>query len=88
MVEKRPTDRVDAKPTPFLATERDRTALVDLIEIQPSLSQIVDDRTQWRKFWIWTRKITHAISDFVKWAAMLGAIVAAVKLVLHGGWPK
>ena len=64
-----------------------RGALVALIDIQPDLSEIVDDRKQRHKFWHWTRRITHAAVEFLKWAAMIGAAVGILKASLQG-WLK
>ena len=74
-------------PTDDLWDDGQRGALVALIAIQPDLSEIVDDRKQRRKFWLWTRRVTHAAVEFLKWAAMIGAAVGLLKAGLQG-WLK
>ena len=66
---------------------KQRHALVTLIDIQPDLSEIVDDRRQRHKFWGWAQRLTHAIVEFLKWAAMIGAAIGIVKAGLQG-WLK
>ena len=65
-------------------SDDERGALVALIDIQPDLSEIVDDRRQRHKFWHWTRRITHAVVEFLKWAAMIGAAVGILRAGLQG----
>ncbi len=64
--------------------EGQRGALITLIEIQPDLSEIVDDRKQRHKFWKWTRRATHALVEFLKWAAMIGVAIGILKAGLQG----
>ena len=61
-----------------------RGALVTLIEIQPDLSEIVDDRAQRHKFWGWAQRLTRAIVEFLKWGAMIGGAIGILKAGLNG----
>ena len=63
---------------------KQRHALVTLIDIQPDLSEIVDDRRQRHKFWGWAQRLTHAAVEFLKWAAMIGAAIGIIKAGLQG----
>ena len=75
------------KPESATLDGKQRHALVTLIEIQPDLSEIVDDRRQRHKFWDWAQRLTHAVVEFLKWAAMIGAAIGIVKAGLQG-WLK
>ena len=91
MTDKRkPTATDDAPPPapPAAAwTDGQRRSVLALAEIEPDLSEMVDNRRQWRKFWAWLQRITHGVAEFVKWAAMIGGAVAGAKLLL-AGWLK
>lgn len=65
-------------------TKDEHVSLVKLTTIEPDLSQIVDDRRQRAKMWNWIQRGTHALAEFVKWAAVFGGAVVGAKALLAG----
>lgn len=62
-------------------------SLTTLIEIEPQLSEMVDDRESRLKVWKWTRSMTTGFVEFLKWAVMIGGAVGLAKGILQG-WIK
>ena len=68
-------------------TKEQPKSLVSLTEIEPDLSEIVNNRQQRATMMLWIRHGTDAAVTFLKWAAAITGAVIAAKAYLVG-WFK